>query len=47
VYRLLIAHIDLGLAVQIAGEAHFIARQFRQVGEARADFRKQFFTDIV
>jgi hypothetical protein len=28
-----LAHVDLGHAIGIAGEAHFVARQFRQTGK--------------
>jgi hypothetical protein len=34
----LVAHFDLGLAVWVACKSHFVPRQFRQTGQARADF---------
>ena len=37
------AHVDLGRAVGIAGEAHFVTRQFRQAGQSRTSFREQVF----
>jgi hypothetical protein len=37
------AYVDLGHAVGIAGEAHFLAREFRGSGQARAGFREKIF----
>ena len=39
--RISLAHVDLGHAVGIAGETHFVACQFRQAGsQARAGLRE-------
>src|SRR5262245_52551864 len=37
------AHVNLGHAVGIAGETHFLARQFRHPRYARAGHRAQVF----
>jgi hypothetical protein len=38
-----LAHVDLGNAVRIAGEPHFLACEFRRSGHARARFHQKFY----
>jgi hypothetical protein len=42
-----LAHVDLGHAIRVTGEAHFIPRQLRQADSRAQASASRSFTDVV